>query len=99
MVSWIPFRAQTLTASLIMFSKILNPTELIGMNLRENSYLVAYLLVIIFLATWVSNQFIHPWLSKQPRIQGPVLFVQYTIAILFIFIFLRPINQFIYFQF
>ena len=99
MVSWIPFRAQSLTDSLVMFSKILNPTTLIGMNLRENSYLIAFLLVLIFIATWAANQFIHPWLQKRPRVQTPLILAQYTIAILFILVFLRPINQFIYFQF
>jgi len=99
MVSWIPFRAQTLTDSLIMYSKILNPSELVGLNLRENTYLVAAAMVLVFVATWFGNTHIQPWLEKRPKIAAPILLAQYTVAILFVFIFLRPINQFIYFQF
>ena len=99
MVSWIPFRAQTLTDSLIMYSKILNPSELVGLNLRENTYLVAAAMVLVIVATWFGNTHIQPWLEKRPKIAAPILLAQYTVAILFVFIFLRPINQFIYFQF
>lgn len=99
MVSWIPFRAQTLTDALIMYSKILNPSELIGMNLRENTYLITMATLIIFVATWIAQRYVHPLISKTEKITGPVMVAQYTVAILMIFIFLRPINQFIYFQF
>jgi D-alanyl-lipoteichoic acid acyltransferase DltB (MBOAT superfamily) len=99
MVSWIPFRAQSLTDALVMYSKILNPSELLGMNLRENSYLVAALMLVVFVATWAAQRFLKPIIERSKAFQGPVLIVQYTIALLFVFVFLRPINQFIYFQF
>ena len=99
MISWIPFRAQSLSDALVMYSKILNPGEFLGMNLRENSYLVAALMLIVFIATWASQRFVKPLIKQHKFLEAPVLITQYTIAILFIFVFLRPINQFIYFQF
>ncbi len=99
MVSWIPFRAQSLTDALVMYAKILDPRQLVGLNLRENTYLIAALMLIVFVFTWAVDEYIRPWLQTKPRISVPITILQYTVAILLIFIFLRPINQFIYFQF
>jgi len=99
MVSWIPFRAQSLSDTFTMFGKILNPSALLGMNLRENTYLVAGLMLLLFVATWFASVRIKPWLDARPALGRPVYWLQYTVMILLVFVFLRPINQFIYFQF
>ena len=41
MLSWIPFRAENLTDTFELYGRLLNPNTLIGMGLRENTYLVA----------------------------------------------------------
>lgn len=99
MISWVPFRAQNLEDTFVMFGKILNPSELVGMNLRENTYLVAALMLVLFVLSWLGNTYIKPWLNQRPLIGRPVMLIQYTVMILTVFVFLRPINQFIYFQF
>ena len=99
MVSWIPFRAQSVGDTFIMFGKILNPQTLLGMNLRENTYLVAAFMLVLFTGTWAFSTYLKPWLDRNPAIGKPILFAQYTVMVLLVFVFLRPINQFIYFQF
>lgn len=99
MVSWIPFRAQSLTDTFTMYSKLFNPRSLLQMNMRENTYLIALLMLICFsIAHWGYNRLL-PWLQQHLWAYYPTRVLQYAITILFVFVFLRPINQFIYFQF
>ena len=48
MLSWIPFRASSLSVSLEMWSKIFNPFAYTWLGMRENTYLVTFLLLIFF---------------------------------------------------
>lgn len=98
MMSWIPFRAESLSVAFTMYGRFLNPTTLIGMNLRENAYLVATLLMVLFLLAWSVATFVLPRL-KNTMLWPPVRIVQYTLMVALVLVFLRPINQFIYFQF
>ena len=99
MLSWIPFRAQSVTDTFIMYNKLVDPSSFFQMNLRENTYLIAGLVLICFaIAYWAYNRLL-PWLQGHLWAYYPVRVVQYAIIILFVFVFLRPINQFIYFQF
>ena len=71
---------------------------LIGMNLRENAYLVAALLMAIFMLAWSVSTYVLPKL-KTTVLWPPVRIAQYTLMVALVLVFLRPINQFIYFQF
>ncbi len=99
MLGWIPFRAQSLNDAFLMWSKIFSFSEYGYLSMRENSYLIAAILTLGFIASYnifqSKNLFFN---TKKPvgRIFEALIF---CIIIPFILIFLRPIAQFIYFQF
>jgi len=99
MLSWVPFRAVDLKQTFGMYAKLFQPADYLWLGLRENDYLVAALTLLAVLATYWFTTIIVPWL-KQHR---PVWFVidsaTFAVVFLLVFVFLRPINQFIYFQF
>ena len=98
MLSWIPFRAESLTTTFQLYGRLLNPNTLLGMGLRENTYLVAALVMTLFVLAWA---FAHVVLPKLQHTLAwyPARVLQYTVMVALILVFLRPINQFIYFQF
>jgi D-alanyl-lipoteichoic acid acyltransferase DltB (MBOAT superfamily) len=99
MLSWIPFRARDLTDTFTMFGKLLSPDSLLVMNMRENTYLVTMIMLLAFLVCWFASTWVRPRLVSKPILHATVELVLYTVMILLVFVFLRPINQFIYFQF
>ncbi len=98
MLAWIPFRAESLSAAFAMWSKVLDPFAYFTLGMRENAYLITALLLLGMMSLfWLKN-------SLWPRLQYRALVLMgETCAFAFIvpavIIFLRPINQFIYFQF
>ena len=99
MLSWVPFRSQNLSDCFQMWFKVINPFEYSYLGLRENIYLITFLLFLGVLLSYVLKKKII--LKKLfPKI---VVLLSDLFLIVFLFcltfIFLRPINQFIYFQF
>jgi hypothetical protein len=99
MLSWIPIRAESLTAAFNMWRKILEPNAYMSIGMRENVYLVtAMILIGIFLTYSVKEKLL-------PKVQRDrwLIFVGDTsviaLVVALVIVFLRPINQFIYFQF
>lgn len=99
MLSWIPFRANSLTDALNMWSKIFNPSAYLWLGMRENIYLITFLTLIGFFIVYFFNKKIAPIIKSKKYIA----ILCDTILIMFItslvIIFFRSINQFIYFQF
>ncbi len=99
MFGWIPFRATTLATTLSMWGKMFSPGEYFWLGLRENTYLIAALIMFGMLCTYfLKNQFV-PLIKRKPWVYFATASTTYTLMIGLVFIFLRPINQFIYFQF
>ena len=97
MLGWIPFRAQSLEVTLTMWSRVLDPRQYLALGLRENSYLsAATVLLLITVAGLVSGR-VARW-AERP-ISLPVLAAGYAVVIGVVVVLLRPISQFIYFQF
>ncbi|MCA9963084.1 MAG: MBOAT family protein [Anaerolineales bacterium] len=95
MLAWVPFRAESLTATVGMWSKVVNPLAYTSLNMRENVYLVtAIILVGLFAAKWIQFLF-----KSRDTLTFFGETVAYAVMIPLIIIFLRPIAQFIYFQF
>ncbi len=98
MLGWIPFRAGSLDKSLELLGKIFDVSSYSGLGFRENFYLITFvvfvgMLVLGLLAQHARQRIVRPWL-------GYALEVGALSALIFIvFIFLRPLDQFIYFQF
>ena len=99
MLSWIPFRAKNLRDTFIMFSKILNPAKYTFYTMRENNYIITAFLMLFILLTYLINNYVEERINKMPYLSFAISSVKFAVIILFVFTFLRPISQFIYFQF
>jgi D-alanyl-lipoteichoic acid acyltransferase DltB (MBOAT superfamily) len=99
MLGWIPFRAQSVGDALDLMSKVVMPTQYFSLGLRENNYLVAALLLAAIVATRSFRDVVQPWLMRRPLVWTATQASGYAVLVALVFVFLRPINQFIYFQF
>jgi alginate O-acetyltransferase complex protein AlgI len=99
MLAWIPFRAQNVSDALGMYAKLFVFKNYFWLGMRENVYLVAALLMVAFVATYVfhekGSQLLHKSLAFLFLVEALMLGIVTSL----VFIFLRPISQFIYFQF
>lgn len=99
MLAWIPFRVQSVPDTLMMWGKLLEPAEWGRLGLRENFYLVAGLtMASIMLAPYVSA--IWDRFEGRRSLAIAACNLCFMVAIIaLILIYIRPLNQFIYFQF
>ena len=100
MLGWIPFRARDVSTSIELLSRVFDLGSYTRLSFRENFYLVTFL---VFVGMLVMRG---AWLLRARASAAktvPVLFIYETavvaVSAFLVFIFLRPINQFIYFQF
>lgn len=99
MLGWIPFRASSLWDFLAMWRTVLQGKDYFWLGLRENTYLVAALLLAgFFITSWAKKYFL-PLLRQRIFLSQAVETVAFSVIIGLVFVFLRPISQFIYFQF
>ena len=94
MIGWIPFRADSIDITFNMWSRLLDINNYTYLAMRENVYLVAFLLLIAMYFVYLVGQY-----KNLKKMSNDFKYLFYPIIISLIFIFLRPINQFIYFQF
>jgi hypothetical protein len=99
MLSWIPFRADSLQIALGMFGKVINPINYSFITMRENVYIVTFLVLILFLLNYFFQERLRPVFDRFPRFMFVFGIVKWAIMMILVFTFLRPISQFIYFQF
>ena len=99
MLSWIPFRANSLNDALGMWLKIFNPLEYTWLGMRENVYIITFLVLIGFFIVYLFKVKILPFINSTKYIAIVCdIFLMMTVTSMVI-IFFRSINQFIYFQF
>lgn len=99
MLSWIPFRAQSMTDVFSLFAKFLYPKSYLVLSLNENTYLIAALVMFLVIAAHYLTIFFEKQLFDNIVFRIGLGILKYTTIILLVFTFLRPISQFIYFQF
>jgi len=99
MLGWIPFRARSVGDTFEMFSRVVTPSSYLSLGLRENAYLIAALLLLGTVLTYGLRNLAVPRLSLHPIPWTLVRVLGYAVVIALVFVFLRPISQFIYFQF
>jgi alginate O-acetyltransferase complex protein AlgI len=99
MLAWVPFRAQSISDVVIMWSKIFDLKSYTQLSMRENTYLVTFMFFCGFFVTYffkkkIFNQF-------KTKLFSEKIFNCFLIGfiIFFVIIFFRSNNQFIYFQF
>jgi alginate O-acetyltransferase complex protein AlgI len=99
MLGWIPFRAMSVTDLIAMFAKLLSPGDYLWLGMRENTYLITALLLIFCILSYIvhliNEKISYHWAWPNFFIQTAIM----SIVIGLNFVFLRPISQFIYFQF
>ena len=82
-----------------MFGRVLNPAHYGWLGMRENTYLVALLILLAMVLTYWVQHVLAPALRRHTL---PWLLLESTslaALVALVFVFLRPIRQFIYFQF
>jgi D-alanyl-lipoteichoic acid acyltransferase DltB (MBOAT superfamily) len=99
MLGWIPFRADSLEVALAMWAKLLVPTQYLALGMRESAYLTAASMLLALVAAWAAHTYAFPSLRRTPALWSSLQVGGYAVAIALVFVFLRPISQFIYFQF
>ena len=99
MLSWIPFRADSLNTTFDMYAKLIQPESYLKIGMRENTYLVTFVLLLFFLLNYFLVEKTKSFWNRFPRLLFFIDVLKYAILFIAIFTFLRPISQFIYFQF
>ena len=98
MLGWIPFRAESLQASLALLGRVIDISSYRGLAFRENFYLLVFMMTCGMLVAGLMARVNIPLLTRDWfRQVGEV--VAMSVMIFAVFIFLRPVSQFIYFQF
>ncbi len=98
MLGWIPFRATNLSQVFELLTKVIQPKSYFHLAFRENFYLLVFLLLIGMLSCALIAKSNHALLQRNLiRRTGEV--VALSTMLFFVFVFLKPANQFIYFQF
>ena len=99
MLSWIPFRALNLNDTFSMYGKLFNPSGYLHYSLRENLFLIAALLMVGVILAFCTSKIRLPETPFVRLALTSFKVVKYAIMLFLVFVFLRPISQFIYFQF
>lgn len=99
MLAWIPFRAVNLTATFGMYKKLFFIDQYQHLGMKENTYIVTFVLLMFIIMTYLSEKYLLPKLLKLKIPYFIFSTIKYTVLIILVFTFLRPISQFIYFQF
>lgn len=98
MLGWIPFRADSMETSLLLVGRLLDISSYRSLAFRENFYLLVFLMTCGMLVAWFITHAKIPFLNRAWFKQiGEV--VTLSVMIFVVFIFLRAVSQFIYFQF
>ena len=97
MLSWIPFRSNSVEDSLVLYSHLFDFNNFFQFSFRENNYLIAFSITLIF----VLNYFFYQKIQKnlENKLYLTLYFIRMVFLVLLTFIFFKQINQFIYFQF
>jgi D-alanyl-lipoteichoic acid acyltransferase DltB (MBOAT superfamily) len=99
MLGWIPFRAESLEDTFTMWGKIIDPGAYGWLGMHENAYLIATLIFFGLFICYILREKLT--IQLKPIKIFYLIFDTFLISItaIIVIIFIRPINQFIYFQF
>ena len=97
MLGWIPFRAQTLELTFALWGRLFAPGLQLG--LRENTYVVAALTMALVVAAPFFGRWLGALRTRRPLAGTALLGAGWTAMLMLVIVYLRPISQFIYFQF
>jgi len=98
MLGWIPFRVTQLSTVGEYFKKTVNWHAYTWLGMRENVYLITFITLLLIIISYLLTTYV------KPRIENTFIgqlsnVVILSISVALVIVFLRPISQFIYFQF
>jgi len=99
MLGWIPFRAGSVGDLFSMWGILLQVKGYLWLGMRENTYLITALLLLGFLGRYWATVYLIPVIRRWVALSQLVETLAFGVIICLVFVFLRPISQFIYFQF
>lgn len=99
MLAWIPFRSASLQDALTILGKVITPSAYTSLGLRENTYLVAVIMLLLTLVAKPLSDWLARATASSQRFDALAYFLAGLCMVPLALVFLRPINQFIYFQF
>jgi D-alanyl-lipoteichoic acid acyltransferase DltB (MBOAT superfamily) len=100
MLGWIPFRAQSLSTALGMMRTAFDPSALaVPLALSRQTYIVAALVMGLILAAYLVKSRVLPLLARMRLASHVADVLSLAVMVALVFVYLRPIRQFIYFQF
>jgi D-alanyl-lipoteichoic acid acyltransferase DltB (MBOAT superfamily) len=99
MASWILFRADSVATAIGMYYKLAQPREYLWLGLRENVYLFAAVLLVLVLVARPIYERLVTALDSRPVTSFATNAAAFSFLGAMVFVFLRPISQFIYFAF
>jgi len=107
MLGWIPFRAPDVETTFALWHRLVMADAWIrtggGMPLRlslhRDYYYVTALVMVLIVTAWAARTWVMPWAERRPAAGHFGQAVAAAIMVPLIFLYLRPISQFIYFQF
>jgi D-alanyl-lipoteichoic acid acyltransferase DltB (MBOAT superfamily) len=100
MLAWVPFRASSVEKTLKMWGKVIDPSAYFSLGMREDAYVIAFIISVgFFIIYWIKQYLLPKIRSRMNYLSISIEIMGFAIMVSLIIIFLRPINQFIYFQF
>ena len=99
MLGWIAFRAEDLGQAGALYIKLVSLSDYTWLGMRENTYLVTALLFVAITAAHFVRRGVRWLREKQPWPVAVADVGVFAVVSVLVFVFLRPISQFIYFQF
>jgi D-alanyl-lipoteichoic acid acyltransferase DltB (MBOAT superfamily) len=99
MIGWIPFRAPSLDYTFTVWSHLFDWSQPLGRGLRESTYVVADVALLLTLLAPVAARLALAVRARYPVVAMPAALAVWSVMLMLIIVYLRPISQFIYFQF
>jgi D-alanyl-lipoteichoic acid acyltransferase DltB (MBOAT superfamily) len=108
MLGWIPFRAANVETAFALWQRLVTPDAWvkfdsgslpIRLTLHRDYYYVTAVVMLLIVAAWAVKTWGIPYAERRPLVIHLGQAVAAAIMVPLIFLYLRPISQFIYFQF
>ena len=99
MAAWIPFRAPTLEQTWSLYGRLFDLDSYTWLGMRENNYLVAAVILVAVLLARPVDEYLIVAADSRPMSALVMNGLAFSLVAALVFIFLRPISQFIYFAF
>lgn len=100
MLGWILFRAENMKNACLMYQHLWEPASYAKLTLHPNAYIVCFLIYLAMAAVFLFKKYgLLRLKMSRPGLYACGECLVYSVLIFVVFVYLRPVQQFIYFQF